>query len=316
MKKSSLFFCAALFLCAPPAAGGDAMDWLMRINHAARNLDYRGVFVYAHGAQMETIQIFHRASGGAVKERLFSLNGKPRELIRDSENVWCYLPGRKIGFKHYRQAAEESFPALPGGDLARIEKFYTVTEAGHSRVAGRKVHRIAITPKDVYRYGYQLWPDAASGLLLRMDVTGADGRALEKYMFTDINTDAAITDADLAPGSGGDLVWVESGRRAAGGDAGAMRWTVGAMPPGFTVTRRLRRNAPGNAAAMSHLVLGDGMAAVSIFIQPAATADNPLRGLHPMGAVHAFGRTVGDHHVTVIGEVPAATVKMVGDSVH
>ncbi|MDH3640293.1 MAG: MucB/RseB C-terminal domain-containing protein, partial [Gammaproteobacteria bacterium] len=60
----------------------------------------------------------------------------------------------------------------------------------------------------------------------------------------------------------------------------------------------------------------DGLAAVSVFIEK-----NPERntgavsGVNRMGAVHAFGTTIGDYQVTVVGEVPAKTVDLIGMSV-
>ena len=40
-------------------------------------------------------------------------------------------------------------------------------------------------PRDAYRYGYRLWSDKASGLLLRADVLGERGEVLETSAFSD-----------------------------------------------------------------------------------------------------------------------------------
>ncbi len=72
---------------------------------------------------------------------------------------------------------------------------------------------------------------------------------------------------------------------------------------------------PPHGEAVQHSVYTDGLASVSIFVEPASSDAMPLRGLSRMGAVHAFGREVDGHQVTVVGEVPAATVKHIAHGV-
>ncbi|MCK5387168.1 MAG: MucB/RseB C-terminal domain-containing protein, partial [Gammaproteobacteria bacterium] len=52
-----------------------------------------------------------------------------------------------------------------------------------------------------------------------------------------------------------------------------------------------------------------------IFVEKQMKHSKNLLGGSTMGAVNAYGRAVGKYHVTVVGEVPHATVKMIGDSV-
>ena len=299
-------------------------NWLERIHHAARELNYRGTFVYRSGVHIESLRIVHRVSDGEVRERLYSLSGSPREIIRDRDNVWCYVPEQNAGFKHYRQLAKGGFPALPPHDLAHIGKFYALDSGGLDRIAGHEARRLSLIPQDGYRYGYMLWPHLDTGLLLRMDLLDEAGQSMEAYMFASIDINAPIAEDELLPETPDeDLVWVDTaaaddavgGLGEAGPEGSQLRWQVTRMPPGFRLSRGIHRRSPVNAVMMDHLVLSDGLAVVSVFIEPLKHSAKRVRGLNRMGAVHAYGRVAEDQQVTVIGEAPAVTVRMIGDSV-
>jgi sigma-E factor negative regulatory protein RseB len=68
---------------------------------------------------------------------------------------------------------------------------------------------------------------------------------------------------------------------------------------------------PAGAAEDSteHYVLSDGLASVSIYIERGV--EDGLQGGSRIGAVHAVGGRIAGHQVTVVGEVPAATVEQV-----
>ena len=79
------------------AHAGLAEKWLEKINAAAANLSYQGVFVYGYESNLEAMRVAHRVDGGSVKQRIYSLNGAPREIIRDGSEVWCFAPEQNFG---------------------------------------------------------------------------------------------------------------------------------------------------------------------------------------------------------------------------
>ena len=94
------------------------------------------------------------------------------------------------------------------------------------------------------------------------------------------------------------------------------QWKVDKVPSGFTVSRQLKRLSPIRQQMMEHYVYSDGLAAVSVFIEMVGDKDHPqINGISRMGAVHAFGHAQDGYHITVVGEVPSATVDMIGMSV-
>ena len=152
-------------------ASDAAHEWLARINEAARHLEYEGIFIYQHDSQLETMHIFHKVENGSSKERLVSLNGTPREIIRDKREVRCYWPDMKSIVVEYRRADNKSFPSLLPEHLGDLDEYYNLQTGGIDRIANRQAQLILVRPADNYRYGYHLWADKQTGLLLK---AGAD----------------------------------------------------------------------------------------------------------------------------------------------
>jgi len=67
---------------------------------------------------------------------------------------------------------------------------------------------------------------------------------------------------------------------------------------------------------VGHIVLSDGLAAISVFIEP-AHSKRPVVAERPgaAGAINVYTRPVGNYWVTVVGEAPAESVKYVANAV-
>jgi sigma-E factor negative regulatory protein RseB len=302
-----------------PAAHADQPEhrWLAKINNAADTLSYEGVFVYLHDGRMEAMRVVRAVEGSDAKERLYSLNGEAREIVRDHEQVWCYLPDRKIGVHEYRKAVNASFPSLLPDDISGLEENYEMSLGKQARIADRPTQLIAVVPRDEYRYGYHLWADLQTGLLLKADLVDTDGEVIEQYMFTQVKIGAPIAAESLKPRTPkGALVWHGEQVMPGGAPAAAEGWTVTNVPNGYRLTTSIMRMIPMRKAPVQHLVYSDGLSTVSVFIEKlSADGPRPMDGLSRMGAVHAFGNVVDGYQITVVGEVPAATVDLLGRSV-
>jgi sigma-E factor negative regulatory protein RseB len=62
-------------------------------------------------------------------------------------------------------------------------------------------------------------------------------------------------------------------------------------------------------------VFSDGLATMSVFIEPAGAGKAVSDEVQMMGPTAAYARRLGDALVTVIGEVPPAAVRTVAKSV-
>ena len=139
------------FVVAPAHAAGEAQSWLLRIHQAPQTLNYEGTFVYQHGGRLDTMRIFHRAVEGAVTERLMSLTGPAREVVRNDREVRCYLPDQKSIFIEQRRLDRNSFLAIVPERLPDLEQNYAIQLGGKGRVAGRTTQQLVIRARDDYR---------------------------------------------------------------------------------------------------------------------------------------------------------------------
>lgn len=202
--------------------------------------------------------------------------------------------------------------------VASVPRFYALKMLGLDRVAGRVAERLELKPHDQFRYGMRLWIDRQTGLLLRNDLLHPAYGILESVAYTSISMPKQIADDLLQPGISGDgfrrITWPEREQAIAPTTAEGS-WHVSWAPKGFALRQQGVQQHPGGAASTEHLVYSDGLASVSVFVEALPDDANPLKGHSSMGAASAYGRMIGVHQVTVVGEVPAATVERIGLSV-
>ncbi len=293
-----------------------ASEWLEKMAMASQSLNYDGTFVYRNGDRMESMRIIHRATPDGERERMFSLTGAAREVLRDSEKVTCILSDNQsvvVTKSRPRTVALRVFDPREG-----FARHYELSSRPGGRVAGRKTALIHVGPKDEYRYGYRLWLDRVTGLLLKSELVGDAGRALEQIVYTDIKLPANIPDELLEPAiSGEGFTWyTDNGAKTPmlSSETGDV-WTVGWTPDGFDMSERLFDPTSLSRMPIEHLVYTDGLASLSVFIERLSPAVERIEGHSNMGAINAYGRVLGDYQVTVVGEVPSITVERVADSV-
>ncbi len=297
-------------------ARAEPADWLMKINQAAASLSFSGMFVHSHDGRIKAMQVVRRVRGEMMQERLYSLNGEAREIVRDRNRIWCYIPEQKVGVHDYRQAFASGFPRILPGDLEGLRRNYHFTEGGLNRIADRMAQRINVIPNDAYRYGYRLWADTETGLLLRSDLINQDDQVVEQYLFVAIDVDGEISDRDLqAVTSKEKLVWYGGEKPQPSASLDESGWRVTQLPAGYRLSKHIRRMSPMEGREIEHLIFTDGLSTVSIFIKPANTEQSDMQGLSRMGAVHVYRSTINDHRVTVMGEAPAQTVELLASGV-
>lgn len=316
MGKLSVL-CLMLVSTPSLATTTEARDWINKIHQSVRHTSYQGTFVYRQGDQMEVMRIVHRADENGIKERLLSLNGWAREIIRNNDEVVCYLPDKKAVMVGHRAAekVEKKFPSLLPGKVDQLNDTYTISVTRAERIAGRKTALVSIAPKDNMRYGYRLWADDKTGLLLKSDLLDNMGNMIEQFMFTDIRIGQPIEDKDLLPSySGKEMVWHRSKKEVPDQPA-REQWQVRELPAGYRVSERMVRMVPGKKMPVTHLLVSDGLAAVSVFIEKKTSGKKAEPMVTSMGAAHAYRGSVDGHQITAVGEVPAATVEQIGRSV-
>lgn len=313
LPGSTWLSAALLLLIAGPVCASterDAQSWLEAMSQAVRTLNYEGIFVYRYRGNLESMRILHRVQDGAEEERLFALNGTPREVIRKGEEVTCILPDTESVLVDRRRTGNPLSEVVPM-NIEALRDSYSFAIRGTGRVAGRTAKRVAIEPRDGFRYGYRLWIDTESKLLLRADLMGEEGTPIEQLMFTQIELREQMPDAAFEQTvNGPDYTWYRD-EQSAEPATGESDWQVTKLPPGFVLESREWRVGSKERGSAEHYLYSDGLASVSVYIEP-PTEDDGFVGISAMGAVSAFGRVLNGHQAIVVGEVPTATVEMIG----
>lgn len=314
VRRTCLVLCVVA-LAAPAHAwfGNEPDVWLEQMEKALESVNYRGTFVYIHDDQAETMLVYHKVSEKGTQERLVSLNGSAREVLRNDDEVKCILPDDKAVFvekRHPRSTLTRGVPL----NVARYGDYYEFQLHGTGRIAGHTSRLVTIQPRDAYRYGYRLWLDEDTALPLRSELVNDNGQPIEKMMFTEIEIGAELDDELLHSSvATDDYTWHTRGgndERVVDEDTPVK---FESLPPGYRITRAEQRHEAGRPSW--HLVLSDGLASVSVFAEPWEEGKPSLEGLSRMGAVNAFGARLPTHQITVVGEVPEATVAAIGEAV-
>lgn len=293
----------------------EALALLQKIADAARELNYSGIFVYQHGDQFETSRIAHFVENGNEYEKLESLDGPRREIVRNNEEVLFYYPDAKI-VRSDKRIARRTFPALLPEQLSSLSEFYEIRKSEPERIGGYDAQSLVLEPKDGMRYGHKFWADSASGLLLKARMLSERHSVVEQFSFTQLVIGAGVTREMVQPSF--NIRYPEwrldrfANNTVTEGDSA---WTVKNFPAGFHKIMEMRRSKQGNSVLVTHMVYSDGLAAVSIFIEPAASRNKVNEGLSQQGAINIYTRTVDDQIVTVLGEAPASTVMQIANSI-
>lgn len=302
----------ALLLPGMAGASEDAAAWLDRMNHALHALSYEGRFVYQHGQTLEAMYLSHEVIGGQERERLMSLTGTAREVIRDDEAVTCVVSGPKSAQVDRRPSGRNLAPVQVIRP-ERLADYYRFELGGRERVAGRMAQTVSIIPRDDLRFGYWLLLDTEHALPLAAATLDSAGTRISQLLFTDLQVGEADGPAPSVAQAGGEVIRSVRPARVVEPDL-QPRWRFAEPPGGFAQSRYRRRVMGSDDHEVEHFIFSDGLATVSVYIE---AERNPGYGpgVSRLGAVTALRRNVAGYQVTAVGEVPEVTLQRFLDGI-
>jgi len=276
---------------------------------ALNNASYVGEFVSESAERTERLAITHRVRDGVVSERLVSLTGHGRELVRENDEVVVYLPDQKLAIIERRSGRSDLMGALPQFE-GRMASWYKVDWVGRETLDDfGPTAVVAVRPLDGYRFGYRLWIDVDSHMPVRSDLADGSGRVIERLRFTKLRFDDNIPDSAFEPAvDRRKLRWV---RQSPQSEEEMPAWRAAQVPPGFRLSVSGMQALAGAGSPVNHLVYSDGLATVSVFIQTPEPGKAPMQGTTRSGVASAFTTVVDGHQVTAVGEVPPRTLKFI-----
>lgn len=314
LKRAGHAAACMLVIVAAEAIAQDARTWLDRMNRAVEELNYEGTFVHEHDGRVENLYVVHRNQDGRIGERVVSLDGVGREIIRREDNVECILPDQQTILIQETKRTSPLVSALPGA-ATDLDGSYELKLYRTARVAKRSTQVIGIKARDEFRYGYVLWLDEETAMPLKSQLRNADGKVVEQILFTDFSVLETVPASALEPVTdteGFELVRTQSSPQASTGDD--MRWRASQLPPGFRLSVATQRRIAGSKYPVAHLVYSDGLATVSVFIEDPKTKADVAEGFAKVGGTNAFSLTLNGRKITAIGEVPRETVHSIATS--
>lgn len=308
--------CTLLAFVACEAAAQDARSWLDRMNRAVEELNYEGTFVHVLNGNAETLHIIHRNHGGRISERILSLDGVGREIIREGDTVQVILPDREIVLLEEARRSEQSplTASLPSYSEA-LEPHYDFKMYSSARVAKRPVQVVGIKPRDEYRYGYMLWLDRQTAMPLKSQIRDENDQIVEQILFTQIQISDFIPASALHPAIDTEgFTFYRTPATTPDSVEEPVLWRASILPGGFRLSAAMQRVIAGSDYPVEHLVYSDGLATVSVFIEDPKNEADVLEGFSSVGSTNAFSLTLQGRKVTAIGEVPKQTVRTIATS--
>ena len=299
------------------------VDWLERMNRAVLNLSYEGDFVYLNGTVLEAMRIRHQVTEGGPRESLSTLTGAPREVIRDTHTITIItqVDGEE---KRIQQPSSGKLSPLKPLKPESLKGYYRFVMGKRTRIAGRYGVVVMLVPSDDLRYGYRLILDRQNALPLDLMVTDGAGELVSRIMFTALRVTGQAGSPSATPGAPDSRsVAPDSSPVPATGSGAVMAavaeekaaespsfWEFRGLPPGFRMISYRRIGA----GRQEHFVFSDGLATISAYLEPLAEGDRPFDGETSLGSINALGRHVGDQQLTVVGEVPHKTLRLVASA--
>ena len=288
-------------------------EWLARLQQAARVPSFVGTFVVtsATGA-MSSARIWHVCEGDVEVERVEALSGVPRTIFRRNQSVVTFYPQSRVAITDQREPGGAFPNLLIASSSASMANHYAARELGQSRVAGFDADVVYLKPRDELRYGYRIWSERNSGLVLKTQTLDSQSRVLEQSAFSELQLNTPLQAAKLTRMmERTDGYKVEKPRRVLTTSA-AEGWALSSNVPGFNSQNCYRHNASQNGS-MVQWIFSDGLATVSLFIEPFDAGRHANEGTATMGATHTLTKRLSDAPgswwVTAVGEVPPATLK-------
>lgn len=309
MVKLIAGICLTTLLVAQASAqscGSDireALTWLQKMSLAWDQQSYQGVMTLQRGDDMQVIQVSHTAGDQGATEFMTALTGKDGNVKRVDHPLHCVHPGQQL----LRVIGDGS------ADSCGIAQYYSLLITPGERVAGRPTIYLHIKPKDVYRYGHLMALDNDTGLLLKAQTMARSGRALERFQFASLQLEQETAPSELEPETV-QKTEVSTSTHASGVAIDQNKlpsWAPRWLPAGFVLT-----DTPDDEARLTYT---DGMAVFSVFLDEIVDPIVPGEGVVRYGSTISYTRGVSLGNqgvlVTVVGEVPVNTARMVADSV-
>lgn len=312
---AGLLFTLFSSISARANADDDLWQVLQKTAVAAHALSYQGIFYYQAGTQSKPIQITHMFNGQGEFARNVVLDNTPREVFSQGGDLTIFNPKNENVVIEKRHG-QNMFPAILPTNLDLIKQSYSLRAGEPDRVAGRAAQMLFLDPKDSLRYSYRFWVDAQYGLLLKSVMLNSRNEIIESIVFNQLGLMDTVDLDWFQPKIDSKKTYVMEDEVAIIADNGvSVGWSLKGLPAGFRKVDQMIRMVHGKSLPVTHLIFSDGLASVSLFIEPLSKSIKPRTGRKLVGGTSFYASVSNGYQITVVGEVPEATVAQVANAV-
>lgn len=318
--RASLAFFSLFFVAISTAAlsqeevepDNSASAWLAKMSEAKRTLNFQISFVLLkNGVEVQPYIWRHGVDEqGREMEQLMQLNGPGREVVRMDKLVSYFEPNDPA----YTLASgfiDGPLPKVLLQDPLTLAQGYDFFLVGKNRISGRAAQQIRLVSKDKSRFGWNLWLDQETGLILKVHMVDGEGRPLEQIQITEIQ----ITEQPDPYFSKIDQGKLPNLVRLAEPQEQSLQWTLDYLPVGMKQVKQNVHQLPMNGGPVQYMMLSDGLVDVSVYLQSATNRDNQNEILGSFESNVYLTRQQGNALITVIGKIPPQTANAIASSV-
>jgi len=303
-----------------------AKSFLDHLSQSLRQLNFNTSFVVVKNNQAEPYHWLHGiikkqanenesvnetvSEGNIELEILALLNGPRRDILRINNTV-SYIEPEYTPYSISSEQISGPIPTVFGRDISVLENNYHFVSVGKNRVLGRAAQLVRIVPKDSHRFGYWLWLDQQSGLLLKLAVITRKGKLLEQIQFTHLEITDTISDnlKQLQLTELPEIIDISAQQKNAD-----LTWQVNWLPNGFEPVKSDRHRINTSKQTVEFMLFNDGLVDVSVYVNPSKEKQRAIEFAND-GATLVLSQVVNNIEVSVVGKIPLETAKRIVSSV-
>ena len=321
---ASIFICIASFLISFSALSADpeeAKQLLERLSKSLRQVNFNTSFVvvknnqaepyhWLHGIVEEQVSTDAETKKNIELEILALLNGPRRDILRIN-NIVSYIEPEYAPYSISSEQISGPIPSVFGQDISILENNYHFVSVGKNRILGRAAQLIRIVPKDSHRYGYWLWLDQESSLLLKLAVITREGKLLEQIQFTHLDITDTISEnlKQLQLAELPQIIDVTSQQEYTD-----LMWQVNWLPNGFEPVKSDRHRINNSKQAVEFMLFNDGLVDISVYVNPSKEKQRAIEFASD-GATIVLSQVISNIEVSVVGKIPLETAEKIVNSV-
>ncbi|TLU59908.1 transcriptional regulator [Thalassotalea litorea] len=287
-----------------------AKQWLQRLSNSLRQLNFDTSFVVVRNNRAEPYRWLHGIEDGRELELISLLNGPRKEAVR-VDNTVSYFESNQQPYSVTTDSISGPIPRAFTSDIEKVHQSYDLVEVGKSRILGRPAQLIRLVSKDKQRFGYWVWLDIESGLLLKAAIINGEGELLEQIQFTHLTISEhsnemlkQLLEAEL-PKTHDNPLEVSQAQ---------LNWRVNWLPNGFDMLESNQHFVETINLPVDFLLFNDGLVDVSVYVS--ATDEAPRKSsINQTGATVLLSQIREGYEINVVGKVPAQTANAIADSI-